>query len=166
MKFFIENIQTNPYLYIFGAGNVGRAMYQLGLIYNFNIILIDDRKGFLKKEDFQNAFQLLNGNYQNIVKNIIFLKLSYVIIMTQLHETDQKVLKECLKKNFNYKYLGMVASKKKIAEIRKKLLKEQVTEKKLNTVYSPAGLPIHSKTPDEIALSIMAEIIQVKNSKQ
>ncbi|MBU1077692.1 MAG: XdhC/CoxI family protein [Spirochaetes bacterium] len=163
MKFFIENIQTGPFLYIFGAGHVGREMYRLGLLYHFNIIMIDNRKEYLKAENFSKAFKLYHIRYPESIKMIQFIDPAYIVIMTQSHDLDEKAVTECLKVVPKYKYLGMIASQKKSNEVKKRLKQKKISEKKIQSLYSPAGLAIGSKTPEEIALSIMAEIVKVKN---
>lgn len=164
MKFFIENINLKPFLYIIGSGHVGRVMYELGILNQFNTTMIDNRKEYLQKEDFPDAIQFHYGDYPQTIQKVEFQSPAYVVIMTQSHELDRIVLEECLRKKTKYTYLAMIASKKKAHEIKENLKKRKIPQKRLDIVHSPAGLPIGSKRPSEIAVSIMAEIIKEKNS--
>lgn len=164
MSFFIEPLLPQPFLYLFGAGHIGKVMYQLGIMNRFNVIIIDDRTEYANKENFPDAVDVIAGEYNEIIDKLEFKQPAYIVIMTKSHFSDELVLKNILKKNSKYSYLGMVASKIKFAEIREHLKKDGIPEKLINSVYAPVGLPIKSKTPEEIAISIMAEIIKVKNS--
>ena len=164
MKFFIEPININPYLYIFGAGHIGKAMYQLGLMNNFNITIIDNRNESINDTFFKEASVKLIKDYKASCKEISFLNPAYIIIATHTHKSDEIVLNNLLRLKISYNYIGMVASKRKITEIKKRLIEDKISEEKINTVHSPAGVPINSNTPEEIAISIIAEMIKIKNS--
>ena len=101
-------------------------------------------------------------NYNNIDENIKEGKNIFVVIMTFSHAFDKLILGKLANKNFAY--LGLMGSTKKIEGINKKLIDEGISSDKLNKVYSPIGIKISSKTPAEIAISIAAEIIKVKNA--
>ncbi len=164
MTVFIEPIINTPSLYIFGAGHIGKALYKIALLTNFNTHIYDTNKESIDFEYYSDAAEIKFGPYNEIIKDIIFKKPSFIVIATKSHYTDEIVLREILKQNIKFSYIGMVASKKKSSTIKEHLLKEGISEDKLNSVKSPVGLPINSETPSEIAVSIFAEIISVKNS--
>lgn len=165
MDFFIEPILTNPFLYIFGAGHVGKALYKMAVMTNFNTIIIDNRKEFVNVDLFPEAFDIVFCDYKNIENAIKIKDNSYIVIVTHSHFTDEMVLKSILKMNINYKYLGIIGSKRKSEELKKILKDEGFSDNVINNIHCPIGIFINSKTPEEIAISIMAEIIKVKNSE-
>ncbi len=164
MKFFIEPVINNPFLYIFGGGHICKFMYKLALMNHFNVIVVDDREEYANSERYPDAMEVIADNYDSAIKKIYFKQPAYVVIMTKSHFSDEIALKNVLKKDVKFKYIGMVASKIKTKEIKEHLLKEGFKKSLIDSVYAPVGLPIKSKTPEEIAVSIMAEIIKVKNS--
>lgn len=161
---FIERIGFSHYLYIFGGGHIS---VELSLIFKrlgFHITVLDDRDKTL------NSFK--QNNYANSKKIISYKKASkyvpegdnvYVVIMTFEHKSDHKVLRQVLGKNI--KYLGMMGSKTTVDSIYKKLIKKGYAVGEFEKVDAPIGISINSKTATEIAISIAAKIIQVKNSE-
>ncbi len=101
------------------------------------------------------------ANYEEIHQEIKAGDNSYVVLMSFGYQTDKTILKSVLQKNF--KYLGMMGSQEKVKKLFDELEEEGFTKAQLASVHAPVGLPIFSKTPEEIAVSILAEIIRVKN---
>lgn len=163
MMFFIESVGSCPSLYIFGAGHIARSLYRLALLGFFSPVIIDDRKEYASRDSFPCAREIHCGPYPGIVKKIRFRHPAYAVIMTEAHTHDEDVLRACLDVNFPFRYLGMVASGKTASEIREHLRKKGYSRGRLGLLHSPAGVPMASKAPEEIALSIMAEMIRVKN---
>jgi len=164
MSVYIEPLLVPPRIYIFGGGHVGYAMYRQALLLGFHVTVIDDRKEYIGKDRFPEA-ESIHGEFLKVVREIKFTSPAYVIIMTRCHDIDEKVLEECLRKDFDYFYIGMIGSKKKASEIKKKLLSRGIPESKLEKVHSPIGIPIGSNSPEEISVSIISEIIKEKNEK-
>jgi xanthine dehydrogenase accessory factor len=164
MDFFIEPIIFNPFIYIFGCGHIGQNLYQLAIMNNFNTIMIDNRKEFADKEKFKDAQDVILCDYKEIEKFVNIKDDSYIVIVTHSHFTDEIALKSILKMNINYKYLGVIGSKKKSEEMKKLLKQEGFSDDVINSIRMPVGIDIKSQTPEEIAISIIAEIIKVKNS--
>jgi xanthine dehydrogenase accessory factor len=155
----------NPYLlYIIGAGHCGIELSRLAKSVGFYVIVIDNRKEWANKEKHPLADDIIVAHYKNIEKNINFTDNTYIVIMTHNHEYDEEVLKKCLKKR--YKYLGMIGSRNKVSDCFKRLTKQGFSQKELSKVFAPIGFAIGSITPSEIAISIMAQIIAVKNNIQ
>ncbi|OYD13750.1 hypothetical protein CH333_10110 [candidate division WOR-3 bacterium JGI_Cruoil_03_44_89] len=162
MKIFVEPILTDPVLYIFGAGHIGRALSKIAATAGFNITVIDDREQFPTRERFPDAKELISGNYEKIIPDLPLDHNSYIVITTRAHSTDEAVLRECIGRE--HAYIGMVASREKTNGIFSRLKEQGISEKQLREVHAPIGKKIGSRTPGEIAVSIMAEIISVKNS--
>ena len=157
-----ENITPPVHLVLFGAGHVGKALYTLARLQDISVTVIDSRKEILKEEDFPNA-NLIQVNYDELSSLKLDVYNPYFCIFTHGHSGDKACLEWCLKQNSEY--IGMIGSKGKVRATFDKLLKEGYSEEELSKVHSPIGLKIGGDTPQEIAISIMAEIIQTYSSK-
>ncbi len=157
-----EKIGFKNHLYIIGGGHCSLAFSQLMSGMDFYIHLFDHREALHTME--QNNFALekvVVSDYSMLSKLIPSGENNYVVIMTFGYRTDEQALKALMDKDF--RYLGLLGSKYKTGKMLADLKKEGVAEKKLKTIHAPIGIPIKSKTPEEIAISIAAEIIKVKN---
>jgi xanthine dehydrogenase accessory factor len=162
MQVYFEGIGCSPKLYIFGGGHIGKALagYATGL--GFKTTVFDQREGIFDTWDLPNV-ETFVGNYLQIIEKTIFDKNSYIVIVTPKHEFDETILLACAPRE--YAYLGMIGSKRKVAEIRNKALENNIlTAEILSKIDMPIGLPFAAETPAEIAVSIAAKIIDVKNT--
>lgn len=160
---FNEIIGFKSTIYIVGAGHVGFAVSKLFAQLGFKVVIIDNRPDLNMLVDNAYADEKLLVDYSKIDEYIVEGNNSYIVIMTNNHSYDKDVLSHLIRKKV--KYLGMMGSKSKVAEIKKLMKEDGFTDEQLNGVYSPIGISIKSETPDEIAVSIAAEIISIKNSK-
>ncbi len=160
---FSEVIGYKNIIYIIGAGHVGFAVSKLFSQLGFKVVLFDNRPNLSMLNNNPFADEKLTVNYDNIGKYISDGENSYVIIMTNNHAHDKEVLSLLSRKNV--KYLGMMGSKEKVAAIKNQIINDGFTPDELHHLHAPIGISISSETPDEIAISIAAEIIQVKNSE-
>ena len=157
-----EQIGLKPTIYIFGAGHVSLPMSQIFRVLDFKVVILDDRKDLPTFENNIYAHQKRIIDYKNIDDLIPEGENSFAVIMTVAHKSDALILKQLVSKKL--KYLGMIGSKKKIQTIYGSLMNEGVLENDLAKVDAPIGLSINSKSTAEIAISIAAKVIQVKNS--
>lgn len=157
---YLENLNFKDTIYIIGSGHVGLALARQMKWLGFHVKIYDDREKLNTFEANKWADEKIIINYQNIGVQIPEGN-NYVVLVSFGYRTDKKILKQLLQKQ--YKYLGMMGSKSKIKTLIEVLKKEGFEEKKLSKVYAPIGINIQSKTPEEIAVSIAAEIIRVKN---
>lgn len=157
-----ENIGTRNTAYIIGGGHVGLAVSRILSILGFYVVVIDDRSDVSTLKDNIYADEKVTLPFDKIQDYISDGDNSYVIIMTPSHNADEIALKKVVHKKLAY--IGMMGSAKKVKEIFDKLKEAGITEEELKKVHAPIGFPIKSNTPEEIAISIAAEIIQVKNS--
>lgn len=159
----LELLQPAPRLVIIGGGHIGQALCHYGSMLGFDVTVLDNRPDYARAEMFKEAKQLLIGD---LSENIQALKLktdAYVVIVTQGHQTDYAALQACLQ--VDVAYVGMIGSKRKVKLIKEDLLKKQLaTQSELDAVYAPIGLGIGAKTVQEIAISIAAELVQVRRS--
>ena len=164
MEFFIEPLQITPTLFIFGGGHVAYALYRLARFVGFDCEIIEDRKEVLTEERFPEARKLHLGNPGKVAAALPIQPQDYVVIATRHHKFDLEVLEVLIHKPL--KYLGMLASVRKKAELFDKLRKQSVPNVQLERVHTPVGLAIGAETPEEIAVSIVAEMIQIKNKTE
>ena len=158
---FIDVYKNRSKLMIFGGGHVGYAIYKQALLLDFDIDIFDDREEFLNRERFLQANELFTEDLDEIFKNYQIDDNTYVIIVTRGHSHDEKALAHVV--NSDAKYIGSMGSKKKILEMMKSLKEKGYSEENLSKVYAPVGLDIASEDPAEIAVSIMSEILLIKN---
>lgn len=162
---YIEPIGAPPYLYIFGAGHVGQALYQVASFLEFRLIIVDDRPSFASQERFPKAFKIICQDFKRALMDINFTPSDFAVIVTRGHAHDQLVLKEILLKEPLPGYIGMIGSKSKNAKIFQNLEKEGIPKNLLERIFAPIGLDIGGEKPEEIAISILAEIIAYRHGK-
>ncbi len=160
---YIEPIMKKNKLYIFGAGHTGQALAKYAVDMEFEVVMIDDRKEYIDQITIEGVNKM-NLNFEQALSLLPFDKQTYITIMTYEHSIDRNILAFCIKKV--YAYLGMIGSLRKV-ELTKKMFIESglASKEKLDTVDMPMGLNINSESPEEIAISILAKLIQTKNSK-
>ncbi|WP_162604495.1 XdhC family protein [Peribacillus frigoritolerans] len=163
LRVFIEVYTSRPELILAGAGHLGHALAKLADFLEYPYCIVDDRVGYCTKERFPNATNLFVN--EDIGKALLAANLnekSYVVIVTK--DCDDIVLKTALQ--FPIAYVGMVASKRKVISIFEKLKSDGVTQEQLEQVHSPIGLEIDSETSEEIAISIIGQIIKISKEKK
>lgn len=160
-KIYAEQFGIGGKVYLFGAGHISKALVPLLESIQFDCVVLDDREELLTKERFDKAAECRLVDYQDIAKYVSVTEEDYVLIMTRGHSFDYEVEHFALQTNAYY--IGMVGSKRKIAISHEKLRSEGIDEVLLNRVHAPIGLPIGSRTPEEIAISIAAELIAVRS---
>ena len=161
--FFEESIGFQNTLYIIGAGHVGLALSEIAQKLKFTIVLLDNRTNLntFKQNSFAHKKEVVD--YSKIENYIKENSNNFIVIMTNKYTEDKLVLSKLIRNNYNY--LGVLGSKAKLKTMWEVLLKEGFTEEELDKVKAPIGLQIKSETPEEIAISILAELIRIKNSK-
>ncbi len=157
---YMEVIGRCDELVIFGGGHVGRAVAELGAFAGFRVTVWDERPEFANDEHIPWARNIacpIDKIYEN---GVALHERSYVVIMTRGHALDAEAV--TVTDGKPGAYYGMIGSRSKIATVRKMLLERGVSERHLDRIYQPIGLPIKAETPNEIAISVMAEILAVK----
>jgi xanthine dehydrogenase accessory factor len=162
MEFFIEPVNAPSHLIIFGGGHVALPLARVASIIGFDYTIVEDRPDFATRERFPDARDLIISNSDELEDKVSFSESDYVAIVTRSHELDYLALKKVLRKSV--RYLGLIASKVKKKQVFEQLAKEGFSEKIINQIHSPIGLDIAAQTPEEIAISIAAELIKVKNT--
>jgi xanthine dehydrogenase accessory factor len=159
-----EPLFPSPDLFIAGAGHIGKALAHLGKLIDFEITVIDDRIEFANAKNIPDADHFIVGDIGNAIGELKIDNSSFVVIVTRGHNDDAKALRACI--NSNAAYIGMIGSKAKIGKIHREFVDEKwTTEEKWSAIHSPIGLEILSQTVEEIAVSIAAELVLVRNQK-
>lgn len=161
---FVEVYQKNPHLVILGGGHVSLPVVKIGKMLGFHVTVMDDREEFVSKERFPEADRLVLGGFEKLSEKIPCYSNAYYVVVTRGHAGDTLCALQILKRQ--YAYFGMIGSRTKVKLTREKLLQEGYTGEQTASIHAPIGLPIGGETPEEIAVSIMAEIVQVKNSRR
>ena len=156
----LEPIFSEPTVYIFGAGHVSQQLAPLIKGVSFKVVVIDDREMFANNERFPEADEIIVSEFEKCFNKLNIDGSSYLVIVTRGHLYDGFVLEQAIKTNA--RYIGMIGSKKKIHTLYQNLMKKGIAKEKLDRVYAPIGLDINSETPEEIAVSIAAELIKVR----
>lgn len=156
---FMQCAPQESRLVIFGAGHVGKAIAEIGEFAGFDVLTWDER------DDFANAQNIPWGKtlccpLAELPKHVSFGHECFVIVVTRGHALDAEAIR--LLENVPAKYIGVIGSRTKIAYVREKLLNEGVSAAHMDRLCQPVGLPIRAETPEEIAVSVLAELIAVK----
>jgi xanthine dehydrogenase accessory factor len=154
---FIEALYIPNQLFIIGAGHCGKALGHLAKLCGFWVHLVDNRQDILDGIPEESFHMKQYNDFSAISQAVSFGPNSWIIIMTHGHLHDKEVLQQCLSQDF--RYLGMIGSKHKVAETFALLRSQGYSADQLQNVHAPIGLPIGSQQPYEIAISIMAELI-------
>lgn len=149
-----------PTLIILGAGHVSMFLVKMASLLGFYIKVIDDRKDLLTKDRLEGADELICDSFDNI--DIYLQDDAYYVVVTREHKDDFKCVKAILNRGL-YRYLGMIGSKTKISKTYENLYNTGITKEQTDTIFAPIGLDIQARTPAEISISILAEIINEKN---
>ena len=162
--FLLEPIFPPAQLVIAGAGHIGKALAHLGSMLDFEVTVIDDRPEYANSENIPDAGHIIVKDIGNAMQELKKRDDTYVVIVTRGHKDDAAALKPCI--GSNAAYIGMIGSKNKIAAMRMNFIENGwATSLQWDEIYAPVGLEIKSQTVEEIAVSIAAQLILVRNSK-
>jgi xanthine dehydrogenase accessory factor len=157
----IEPFMPKPTLIIFGGGHIAKPLSEFAARVGFSMTVIDDRPFFANTERFPEADKVICESFEKSFQLLNLKKSDFVVIITRGHRHDGVVLREVLKHDLSY--IGMIGSKRRVNSMRDELIEEGFPEPKLDLVNAPIGLDISAITPDEIAISIVSQLISYKN---
>jgi xanthine dehydrogenase accessory factor len=159
---FLEPVLPLPKLVIAGAGHIGQALSHLGSLLGFDVTVIDDRSEYANKERQPDADHIIVKDIGKAIQDFQISSDTYIVIVTRGHRHDAEALKQCI--SYDAAYIGMIGSVRKVELMRKEFLeKGWATLDQLNRVHAPVGIPINSKTVEEIAVSIAAQLVLVRS---
>jgi len=163
MDVYIEPIEPSPELYIIGGGHVGYHLARLAHEVGFNVHVVDDREKFANRERFPHAVEVVAGNIPEWLASAALPSHAYAVVVTRGHTNDLDALRALAPRDL--RYLGLIGSRAKVARIYDALSAEGMAADRLTSVHAPIGLDIGAVTPQEIAVSILAELVAVKHGK-
>jgi xanthine dehydrogenase accessory factor len=163
LEIFIEPILPQPMLYIFGGGHVSGATARVAHMAGFAIGIVDDRETYANAERFPMA-SAIHTTYEEAFEKIKPTASTYLLIVTRGHKDDMRVLAWAVRTGA--RYIGMIGSRRKVISVYHALEREGFGEKEFDQVHAPVGLEIGALTPEEIAVSIAAELIAIRRNAQ
>lgn len=160
-KFFIEHLKRQAHLVICGGGHVSQQVIKLAGKVGFHVTVLEDRPYFADRAREAGADLVLCDAFEKSLQGIAGTPDTYFLVVTRGHRFDRACLEQILKKP--YAYVGMMASRGRSALLKKQMAWDGFDRKALDEMHTPVGLSIYAETPEEIAVSIVAELIQIKN---
>nr|WP_284701383.1 XdhC/CoxI family protein [Rhodoplanes tepidamans] len=154
---FVEAIRPAPILYLFGAGHVGVVTARAARLAGLEVVVVDDRTEFASAERFPNAQAIHVGEFEAVMARLSPNRRSLIFIATRCHEIDGRVLRWAVATPAEY--VGMIGSRRKVATVFERLVAEGLPPEQLERVHAPVGLDIGADTPEEIAISVVAEMV-------
>ncbi len=151
-------------LIILGGGHISLALADFAAKVGFRVIVVDDRPAFASGDRFPQASEVICDNFEYAIPKLEISERDYVAVVTRGHKCDRECLQK-LSAEKNAKYIGLIGSRRRVEDLKKLLKQSGVPERWLENIYTPIGLNIGAVTPEEIAISIIAEIIHVKRTK-
>jgi xanthine dehydrogenase accessory factor len=161
VEVFFEVMSSPPRLIVVGAGHIAVPLVKFAKILDFHVTVLDDRILFANRERFPDADEILVGDMAATLKEMPVTPSTYIVLITRGHKYDEPCLREII--HGPAKYIGMIGSKRRTKACFQRFREEEkIAEEIIQRVYAPIGLDINAETPEEIALSILAEIIKVR----
>jgi xanthine dehydrogenase accessory factor len=162
--FLLEPVFPPPHLVIAGAGHIGKALSHIGKLLDFEVTVIDDRAEYANPVNLPDADHILVKDVGEAIDDMQISGDTFIVIVTRGHKDDAKALRPCI--GSDAAYIGMIGSKNKVSLMRTEFIQKGWAEPgEWKNIHAPIGLDIQSKSVEEIAISIAAEIIKVKNTK-
>jgi len=161
VEIFVEPILPQPVVYLFGGGHISTAVAKAAQAAGFGVSVVDDREAFANAQRFPMAQEIFTS-YEAAFEKLKPNGASYLVIVTRGHKEDMRVLAWAVKTAA--KYVGMIGSKRKVLSVYKALEGEGYRREEFEKVYAPMGLEIGALSPEEIAVSIVAELVAVRRN--
>jgi xanthine dehydrogenase accessory factor len=159
---FLQSVIPPPRLIIAGAGHIGKALSEIGQMLDFEITVLDDRKEFANHNNIPSADHFITGDIGKALSEIDKGEDTYIVIVTRGHRDDADALKACI--GSPAAYIGMIGSRNKVGVMHRDFVAGKwATEEQWKKIHAPVGIEINSRSVEEIAVSIAAQLIQVKN---
>jgi xanthine dehydrogenase accessory factor len=159
---FVEPVVPLPQAFIFGAGHISKSLSKVLTIAGFETHVIDDREAFANRDRFPDAAEVLAGEYEQIFPALNINEMSYIVIVTRGHRDDMRVLKWAV--STEVRYIAMIGSKRKVLGVIRELEKDGIPRETFERLFAPMGLEIGAISPEEISISVAAEMIAVRRN--
>jgi len=162
LDIFVEPVIPPPRAFIFGAGHISKSLSKVAALAGFATTIIDDRDTFANRERFPEADEVFAGEYEEVFPKLPINETSYLIIVTRGHRDDMRVLRMAV--GTAARYIAMIGSKRKVIGVVKELEEQGIARERLERIHAPMGLEIGAISPEEIAVSVAAEMIAVRRN--
>jgi len=162
LEVFVEPVLPVPYAFIFGGGHISKSLSKVANLAGFATVVVDNRDSFANRERFPDAAEVHAAEYEDVFPRLAINENSYVIIVTRGHRDDMRVLK--LAVATSARYIAMIGSKRKVLNVVRELEKEGISREAFERIHAPMGLDIGAISPEEIAISVTAEMIAVRRN--
>ena len=160
LEIFVEPVVPPPAAFIFGGGHISKSLAKIANIAGFGVSVIDDREAFANKDRFPDAQSVYADEYENVFPQLNVTDTSYIVIVTRGHRDDMRVLKWAV--TTQARYVAMIGSKRKVISVVKELEKEGIPREAFERIFAPMGFAIGAISPEEIAVSVVAEMIAAR----
>jgi xanthine dehydrogenase accessory factor len=162
LNVFVEPVIPQPRAFIFGAGHISKSLSKVAKLAGFETVIIDNRDAFANTERFPEADEVFAEEYEDVFPKLSIHSTSYIVIVTRGHRDDMRVLRWAV--DTPAKYIAMIGSKRKTISVVHELEREGLKREAFERIFAPMGLEIGAVTPEEIAVSVVAEMIAVRRS--
>jgi xanthine dehydrogenase accessory factor len=162
LNIFVEPVTPQPRAFIFGGGHVSKSISKIANMAGFATVVIDDREAFANAERFPEADATYAEPYEQVFPKLAVTSSSYLVIVTRGHRDDMRVLRWAV--TTEARYIAMIGSKRKTISVVHELEKEGFSRDMFGKVFAPMGLEIGAETPEEIAISVVAEMIALRRA--
>jgi xanthine dehydrogenase accessory factor len=159
---FVEPVIPPPRAIIFGAGHISKSLCKVANLAGFSTTIVDNRDSFANRERFPEADEIFAEEYEEVFPKLTVHESTYLIIVTRGHRDDMRVLRWAV--TTQARYVAMIGSKRKVISVVKELEKDGLSRAQLDRIYAPMGLEIGAISPEEIAVSVAAEMIAVRRN--
>jgi xanthine dehydrogenase accessory factor len=164
LSVFVEPVVPQPRVYVFGAGHISKSISKIANMAGFASVIVDNREAFANRDRFPEADEIFAEEYEEVFPKLPIRDTSYVVIVTRGHRDDMRVMRWAVRTNA--KYIAMIGSKRKVIGVVKELEKEGIPREAFERTFAPMGLDIGAITPEEIAVSIVAEMIAMRRTPE
>jgi xanthine dehydrogenase accessory factor len=161
---FVEPVIPSPRAFIFGAGHISKSLSKIATLSGFTANIIDNRETFANRERFPEADEIFAEEYEEVFPKLPITENSYIIIVTRGHRDDMRVLRWAV--TTPARYIAMIGSKRKVINVVKELEKEGISREAMDRIFAPMGFEIGAISPEEIAVSVAAEMIAVRRKPE
>lgn len=162
LNVFVEPVIPQPRAFIFGAGHISKSLSKVAKIAGFETVVVDNREAFANRERFPEADEVYAYEYEDVFPKLAINSTSYIIIVTRGHRDDMRVLRWAVETPA--KYIAMIGSKRKTISVVHELEREGLRREAFEKIFAPMGFEIGAVTPEEIAVSVVAEMIAMRRA--
>ena len=159
---FVEPVLPQPGAFIFGAGHISKSLSKVAALAGFAVNVIDNRETFANRQRFPEADEVYAAEYEDIFPKLPINETSYIVIVTRGHRDDMRVLRWAV--STPARYIAMIGSKRKVINVVHELEKEGIPRADFERIFAPMGLDIGAISPEEIAVSVVAEMVAVRRN--